>query len=219
MGLAAHRRRIRQSTAGTACRASIPFPADGVILSLSTPDLASVSETEHPMLDGFFAIESWSTDAQIFSVRLVPDHFEEELSEPVVTISVTDLQNRAECEAALLLRKVELIVDLEASDCTAAIHAEQDSEPLLLRGSKVSVIRGPYSFPDLLAIIRQKDQELDQCHEQLRIYRTTLESTEGLLSELIRRAEIKRDLTSRNSAWLDRELGVLQRVLQRIRER
>lgn len=171
------------------------------------------------MLDGFFFIESWSTAAQVFSVRLVPDHFEEGLADPVVTISVTELQNSTECAAALLLRKNELIVALEASDSAAAIHAEQDDEPVWLHGSKVSVTRGPYSLADILAILRQKDQQLDQYHEQVRIYRTTLAGTENLVCELIRRAEIKRDLTSRDSAWLDREVGVLQRVLQRIRER
>ena len=171
------------------------------------------------MLDGFLVIESWSADAQIFSVRLVPDHFEEGLSDPVVTISVTELQNSAECEAALSLRKGELIVDLEASDGAVAVHAEQDCEPLWLRGSEVSVSRGPYSLADLFGILRQKDQELDRCNEQLRVCRATLEGTEGLVCELIRRAEIKRDLTSRDSAWLDREIGILRRVRQRIRER
>jgi hypothetical protein len=171
------------------------------------------------MLDGFFVIESWSCDAEILSVRLVPDHFEEGLADPVVTISVAEVQNYAECEAALLRRKGELITALEVSDGLAAIYAESDREPASLRGSKVSVTRGPYSFDDILRIIRQKDEELNRCHEQLRALRVKIDGTESFVSELIRRAEIKRDRTSRDSARLGLEVDALQRVLQRIRER
>jgi len=61
------------------------------------------------------------------------------------------------------------------------------------------VTRGPYSAEDLSRIIQQKDAELSRCHEQLRVYRSIIEGTEEFVSELIRRAEIKRELTSRNS--------------------
>jgi hypothetical protein len=171
------------------------------------------------MLDGFFVIDSWRTDSEIFSVRLVPDHFEEGLADPVMTICVTGLQGSMECEAALQLRKDELIVDLEVSDTGAAIYAEQDNEPVWLRGSHVSATRGPYMIDDLHRILRQKEEEIRLYHEQLHDYRARVERAESFMSELIRRAEIKRDMTSRDSAWLDREVDVLQRVLQRIRER
>src|SRR5262245_43067557 len=50
------------------------------------------------MLDGFFVIESWQTDSRNLLVRLVPDHFEDGLVDPVVTIAVTELQDPVECE-------------------------------------------------------------------------------------------------------------------------
>jgi hypothetical protein len=171
------------------------------------------------MLDGFFVIESWRTDSRNLAVRLVPDHFEAGLLNPVVTIAVTEVQDPVGCEAALLRRKGELIIDLEVSEGAAAIFAEHDDEPASLRGSAVSVTRGPYTFEDLSRIIQQKDEELSRCYEQLRIYRSTIDGTKGFVSELIRRAEIKRELTSRDSAPLELEMDVLHRVLQRIRER
>lgn len=171
------------------------------------------------MLDGFFVIESWRTDAKHLAVRLVPDHFEEGLVDPVVTVSIAGLQNPAECEAALLQRKGEFIVALEVSEGLAAIYSEHDDEPASLRGSTVSVTRGPYSFEDLRGIIQQKDQELSRCYEQIQVYRSAIDGADGFVSELIRRAEIKRELTSRDSAPLDLEVDVLQRVLHRIRER
>jgi hypothetical protein len=171
------------------------------------------------MLDGFFIIESWRTDSGSLAVRLVPDHFQHGLSDPVVTIAVTEVQDPLECNATLLRRKGELIVHLEVSQGVAAIFAEHDDEPASLRGSVVSVTRGPYSVEDLSRIIQQKDEELRHCHEQLRIYRSVIDGAEGFVSELIRRAEIKRELTSRDSAPLELEMDVLHRVLRRIRER
>jgi hypothetical protein len=171
------------------------------------------------MLDGFFVIESWRTDAKHLAVRLVPDHFEEGLVDPVVTISVAEPQDPVECEAALLQRKSELIVALEVSEGLAAVYAEHDDEPASLRGSTVSVTRGPYALEDLRGIIQQKDQELSRSYEQIGIYRSAIDGAESFVSELIRRAEIKRELTSRDSAPLDLEVDVLQRVLHRIRER
>ena len=171
------------------------------------------------MLDGFFVIESWRTDSRNLAVRLVPDHFEDGLSDPVVTITVTEVQDPVECDAALVRRKGELIVDLEVSEGVAAIFAEHDDEPASLRGSVVAVTRGQYSVEDLGRIIQQKNEELSRCHEQLRIYRATIDGTEGFVSELIRRAEAKRELTSRDSAPLTLEMDVLHRVLRRIRER
>jgi len=171
------------------------------------------------MLDGFFVIESWHTDARHLAVRLLPDHFEEGLVDPVVTIHVAELNNSIECEAALLQRKSELIVALEVSEGVASVYSEHDDEPASLRGGTVSVTRGPYSFEELRNIIRQKDQELSHCYEQLRVYRSAIDGTEGFVSELIRRADIKRELTSRDSAPLDLEVDVLQRVLHKIRER
>ncbi len=151
-------------------------------------------------------------------VRLVPDHFEASLSDPVVTIAINEVQDAQECDLALLRLKGELIVDLEVSEGVATIFAERDDEPASLRGSVVSVTRGPYSAEDLSRIIQQKDAELSRCHEQLRVYRSIIEGTEEFVSELIRRAEIKRELTSRNSAPLTLEMDVLHRVLRRIRE-
>jgi len=171
------------------------------------------------MLDGFFVIESWRTSSRNMEVRLVPDHFEDGLADPVMTIAVTEVQDPVECDAALLRRKGELIVDLEVSEGVAAIFAEHDDEPASLRGSVVSVSRGQYSVEDLSRIIQQKNEELSCCHEQLRIYRATIDGTEGFVSELIRRAETKRELTSRDSAPLTLELDVLHRVLRRIRAR
>jgi hypothetical protein len=123
-------------------------------------------------------------------------------------VCVTGLQGSTECEAALQLRKDEFIVDLEASDTEAAIYVEHEDEPLRLRGNHVSATRGPYSIDDLHRILRHKGEEIHHYHEQLRDYRARVE-----------RAEIKRGMTSRDSVWLDREMDVLQRVLQRIRER
>lgn len=171
------------------------------------------------MLDGFFVIESWRTDSRNMEVRLVPDHFEPSLLDPVVTIAIAEVQDPQECDAALFCRKGQLIVDLEVSEGVAAIFAEHDDQPASLRGSVVSVTRGPYSFEELSRIIQQKDEELNHCHEQLRIHRSIIDGTEGLVSELIRRAETKRELTSRDSAPLELEVDVLHRVLRRIRER
>jgi hypothetical protein len=171
------------------------------------------------MLDGFYVIDSWKSDSDGFSIRLVPDHFEEGQTEPVVTIVVIGLQNPAECEENLQRRKGELIVGLEASESVAAIYAEYDDEPVWLRGVTVSVARDPYALDDIRAFIRAKDEQLNQCHEQLRTYRAALDDTERFIAELIRRAEIKRNLTSGHSGWLDREVDVLQRVLRRVRER
>jgi len=171
------------------------------------------------MLDGFFVIESWRIDSGNLSVRLVPDHFEHGLSDPVVTISVTALQEPVRCEASLARRKDELIVDLEVSEGLAAIFAEHDDEPASLRGTAVVVTRGPYSFEDLCSVIQQKEAELSRCYHQLRVYRSTIDGADGFVSELIRRAEIKRKLTSRDTGSLDLEMDVLRRVLQRIRER
>ena len=171
------------------------------------------------MLDGFFVIDSWRTDSEIFSVRLVPDHFEAGLADPVMTICVTGLLGSMECEAALQLRKDELIVDVEVSETGAAIYAEQDIEPVWLRGNHVSATRGPYSIDDLHRILRQKEQEIRLYDEQLHDYRAQSGACRKFPVRIDRRAEIKRDMTSRDSAWLDREMDVLQRVLQRIRER
>ena len=153
------------------------------------------------------------------TVRLVPDHFESGLRDPVVTVAVTEVQDQVECEAALLRRKGELIVDLKLSEGAVAIFAEHDEEPASLRGSAVSASRGPYSVEDLILIIEQKDEELSRCYEQIRSSRSIIDGTEGFVSELIRRAQTKRELSSRDSAPLDLELDVLHRVLQRIRER
>jgi len=171
------------------------------------------------MLDGFFVIESWRTDFGNMVVRLVPDHFEDGFEDPVVTIAVTEVLDPVECAAALLRRKGELIVDLEVSEGVAATFAEHDDEPASLRGSVVSVTRGQYSVEDLSRVIQQMNEELSRCHERLRIYRSTIDVTDGFVSELIRRAETKRQLTSRDSAPLDLEMDVLHRVLRRIRER
>jgi hypothetical protein len=171
------------------------------------------------MLDAFYVIESWRIDSRSLSVRLVTDHFEEGLSDPVLTIAVTELQDPMGCEAALVRRKAELIVDLRVSEGLAAVFAEHDDEPASLRGSSVNVTRGPYSLEDLRRIIQQKDEELSRCYEQLRDYRSTIDGTYGFVSELIRRAELKRELSSRDSSPLDLELDVLHRVLHRIRDR
>jgi hypothetical protein len=168
------------------------------------------------MLEGFYVIESWRTESRNLSVRLVPDHFEEGLSDPVVTIAVAELQDPVGCDVALVRRKGELIVDLEVSEGRAAILAEHDDEPASLRGSAVTMTRGPYSSEDLRRIVQQKDEELSRCCEQIQIYRSTIDGTEKFVSELIRRAEVKRELTSRDSASLDLEMDVLRRVLQRI---
>jgi hypothetical protein len=171
------------------------------------------------MLDGFFVIEFWRLDAGSLVVCLVPDHFSDELADPVVTVRITELQDPEACEAALLKRKGELIVALEVSEGLAAIYAEYDDEPASLRGATVSVTRGPYSFEHLRGIIQHKEQELRRCYEQLQVCRSTIDSTESFVCELIRRAEIKRELSSRDTASLDLEVTVLQRVLRRIRAR
>jgi hypothetical protein len=171
------------------------------------------------MLDGFFVIESWRTDSGNLSVRLVPDHFDDGLSDPVVTITVTELQDPVQCEASLARRKDELIVALEVSEGLAAVFAEHDGEPVSLRGTSVVVTHGSYSFEDLCNVIRQQDKELSRCYDQLRVYRSTIDGADGFVSELIRRAEIKRELTSRDAGPLELEMDVLRRVLQRIRER
>ena len=171
------------------------------------------------MLDGFFVIDSWRADSSHLEIRLVSDHFDAGVREPVLTIAVTALTDPAECEAALLRRKGELIVGLEVYEKHAAIYSEHDDEPALFRGSAVAVTRSPYSSEDFLGIIRQKDEELSVCYEQFGAWRSTIDGAAAFVSELIRRAEIKRGLTSRDSAPLDLEVDVLHRVLQRIRER
>jgi hypothetical protein len=140
------------------------------------------------------------------------------IREPGAAPAARITTNPAECEAALLLRKEELIVGLEVSEGQAAIYAEYDDEPALLRGGAVLVTHGSYSSQDLHRILRQKDEELTRCYKQLRDYRSSIGDIEGLVSELIRRAEIKRTLTSRGTSHLDREMEALKRVLHRIRE-
>jgi hypothetical protein len=170
------------------------------------------------MLDGWFFIDSWHSDAERLVVRLVPDHFQPGLTDPVVTIVIIDLQDAAVSESALQLRKHDCIVDLQLSEGLAALWGEADDEPASLRGSSVSVSRGSYSVSDFERIIRHKDQQLERCYAQVRELGLTVQRTEHFVFELIRRAEAKRQLTSRDPAALDLELDVLRRVLHRIQE-
>jgi hypothetical protein len=164
------------------------------------------------MLQGSFVIESWQSSSGELVVRLMPGHWDAGHNDPVVTIHVAQLQNPTESEAGLLHRKDEFIVALDVSEDCAIIHAECDIEPLCLRGGSVSVTRGPYSANDVSAI-------LEDCHEQLRKYRSAIADAESFIAELIRRAEIKRDLSSRDGTALELEVDVLRRVLHKLRER
>lgn len=171
------------------------------------------------MLEGFFVIESWRVESGNLTIRLVPDHFEEVLSCPVFTITINDVQDLQSCEAALLRRKGEFIAELEASDMVAAMFSEHDDKPALFRGRGVSIFRSPYSYEDMHRILRQKDEELSRCYAQLQDSRLTIERVERFVSEKIRRAKVKQELTTRDPTRLDREIDVLRRVLQQSRER
>lgn len=171
------------------------------------------------MLDGFFFIESWRMESEDLFVRLVPDHYEVRVSEPVVVVVVNRPETPQALDAALAQRKDDRIVDLQVTDDAVTLYAEFDDEPACLRGGAVSVSRGPYSVADLQRIIGYKDDELSRNYETLRLYQATIDGTRNLVSELIRRAEAKREATTRDQERYKHEVDVLRRILHRIQER
>lgn len=82
----------------------------------------------------------------------------------------------------------------------------------------MSVSRGPYSVSGIERILREKEEQLTRCHQELLEHRSIIAGTERFIFELIRRAEDKRQLTSRDSSALDLELDVLHRVLRRLQD-
>jgi hypothetical protein len=171
------------------------------------------------MLDGLFVIESWRMDSAELEVRLVPDHFGPSFSEPVVVVLVSEPESPQVLEVALARRKGELIVDLQVTENEAAIYAEFDEEPASLRGSVVSVTRSAYSVADLQRIIGHQEEELCRSSEIMRAYRATIDGMQVLVAESIRRAEIKRESTSRDPERYNHEIDGLRRILQWVQQR
>jgi hypothetical protein len=169
------------------------------------------------------ALESWYIVDEVthansqLVVRLVPDHFNSEIVEPVVTISITEPADAKTALQSLTRFQEDFVIDLKLSSTVIELWGEYDDDPTVVKGEAVSFLRSSYSIDQLLGTVRSLEAELNSWQAENVKLRNKANAVEGYVIDLLHRAEAKKSLTTRNPTTEDAQIDVLQRLLNRIR--
>ncbi len=169
-------------------------------------------------LESFYTLDGWRRVDNILVVRLVPDFFNHEIAEPVLTAHIVDPMSLQEAEAALTRYQAEALVDIKATGSTLELWGEYDKVPLSICGREVSLSRSVYSPQDYVRVVGQLESQLSSAHTESMRLRKHLHEVESFVVDLINRASTKRSMSSRDTAPSDAQLDALSRVLRHIRD-
>ena len=168
-------------------------------------------------------LESWyvvervaKIDGQLVA-RLVPDHFNSEIVDPVVTISITNPTNEETAFQSFTRFQEDFVLDLKVSPNAIEIWGEYDDVPIVVEGEEVSFLRSPYATDQFQAAVLALEAELKSWQADNVKLRNMLNDVEHYVAELLRRAEAKKALTNQNATAEEAQIDVLQRILNRIK--
>lgn len=169
-------------------------------------------------LESFYIFDSWRRVDSSLVVRLVPDFFNHEIAEPVLTARVVDPVSIQDAESALMRYQAEAVVDVKATGMTLELWGESDEVPLRICGREVHLSRSDYSPQDYVRVVGQLESQLSSAHAESVRLRKHLHEVESFVVDLINRASTKRSMSSRDTAPSDAQLDALSRVLRHIRD-
>jgi hypothetical protein len=169
-------------------------------------------------IESFYTIDQWSLTDSDLVVRLVPDFFNTELFEPVITVSIVDPHNRQEAEARLTAYNAELMVEIKASESTLELWGEYDDVPLFIEGREVRLVRSAYSSQDLGRVVEQLQSQLSSSQAENVRFRGHMSEVEQFVVDLLDRAQARKAMSSRDTGPSDAQIDALSRVLTHIRD-
>lgn len=169
-------------------------------------------------LESFYTLDGWRLVDDSLFVRLVPDFFNHEIAEPVLTARVVAPVSMQEAESALMRYQTEALVDIKATGTTLELWGEYDEAPLCIYGREVDLSRSEYSPQDYVRVVGQLESQLSSAHAESMRLRKHLHEVESFVVDLINRASTKRAMSSRDTAPSDAQLDALSRVLSHIRD-
>jgi hypothetical protein len=168
-------------------------------------------------LETWYVVDSVEFDNAALSIRMLPDYFNSELSVPVLEVSILGPLDELASRQSIARFKDEAVVDIQLSPTAIELWGEYDDVPTVVSGSSVSYARVPYSNDDLLKIVLSLKAQVGQWQAENAKLRASAREVDGFATELLRRAEAKKSITTRSATIEEAQIDVLQRVLNRIR--
>jgi hypothetical protein len=169
-----------------------------------------------PELESWYVLEDVLFGQNEWRIRLIPDHFSSEIVKPVFEVWIKSPTDEAQARVAIARFRTECIVDVQLTATAAELWGEYDDTPVVVAGTSVSFTRSSYNSNDLLRIIQRLEEQLSQWQSENVRLRTQVHEIKGYAADLLRRAEVKKSLTSRSTATEDAQIDVLQRMLNKI---
>lgn len=170
-------------------------------------------------LDSLYYIDWWSITDQKLTLRFKPEYYSAEFVDPIITVHITQALKLPELQLALAGVSEEALIEIEYRPGMLKLWTVYDDIALSIEGSKVEVIRSPYSCEDLTQVISSKQQELDLEYASASKSHEKLGDIEHFVTELLDRAQTKKTLSSRKPFAADAQIDVLKRVLTRIHDK
>lgn len=168
-------------------------------------------------------LETWYTLSEIgvdegqLNVRLIPDYFNNEIVDPVITLTVLKPDRHVEFQASLERFRRESVIDIEVSEQVVKLWAEHDDAPTSISGQAASWHRSAYTSTDLMRVVDDMSAQLAISHGEVIALRSKCQDIESYTVELLKRAEAKKNITTRSTVAIDAQMDVLGRILARLK--
>jgi len=169
------------------------------------------------MFQGY--LDKWSIDEETLELRLSTGFYHPDATEGQVlyvrTLEVKGLQDIEQRLSEIVPYETDLYVEDPDTESQVMIHVEY-AEPLVLRGSQVSVRLVGFELSDYKRFAQQQFGAINDLHESLRESTSRINSTKQLLAEQSRRVSAKAQGHEKRSTartLYDQHLDFINRLL------
>lgn len=169
-------------------------------------------------LESWYVVDGVEFDGTVLRVRMVPDHYNPELVNPVLELTIQEPADDAAARSSIAKFKDHFVVNVQLSPTVVELWGEFDDVPTIVAGRLVSSARFPYSKDDLVKIALSLEAQVRHWQAANAKLRAAVREVESYAMELSRRAEAKMSLTTRGTAIQEAQIDVLQRLLKKFSE-
>ncbi len=166
-------------------------------------------------LKTWYTLSRVSASPETLSARFLPDYFLREAA-PALNLTIEHPTDSAVAAVQLeRFRNEECVVEISVESGAVALWAEYDEEPTRLLGKRITHSWSAYSAEEALKIASSLQDQLAATQSENAALERNKQELEEFISELLRRAEAKKILTTKNTAATDGQIDALKRVLNR----
>ena len=166
----------------------------------------------------WYSLASTTDEGNELVVRFVPGDFVTDSTEPVLVLRLHEPTDRQAAFEVLGKMRDSAIVEYTSTPNSFTALLDSDWEEWTIYGASVEILLEPYSASELFDLAKGLLDQLQAETSSNYAKSRRISEIERFVFELITRADVKKSQSSRSCRIVDRQIDVLTRVLNRIRD-